>query len=98
MDGAHMLCMADAPEAREDALALWAWLRTQWAIGLTEAWAKAGKAEVSATSCAPESFPIYAMGYGKQARCAEFVALYTIARNDGSAFDDVAPLQCTIVT
>jgi len=50
LDGAHMLCMADAPEAREEAVALWAWLRIQWALGLIEAWAASGKAEVS-TAC-----------------------------------------------
>ena len=44
-----MLCMAAAPAAREDVLALWAWLRAQWALGLVEAWAMASHAEASAT-------------------------------------------------
>ena len=50
MEGAHMLCMADAPEAREEAVALWAWLRIEWALGLMQAWATTSTAEVSAAS------------------------------------------------
>jgi hypothetical protein len=46
MEGAHMLCMADAPEAKEEAVALWAWLRMQWALGLSETWAKTSRNEV----------------------------------------------------
>ena len=53
MEAAHMLCMAAAPAAREEVLALWAWLRTQWALGLLEAWAMAGNAEASATGHTP---------------------------------------------
>ena len=50
MEAAHMLCMTAAPAAREEALALWAWLRAQWGLGLVEAWAMTGNAEVSANS------------------------------------------------
>ena len=53
MEAAHMLCMAAAPAAREEVLALWAWLRTHWALGLLEAWAMASSAEASATGHAP---------------------------------------------
>ena len=53
MEAAHMLCMAAAPAAREEVLALWAWLRTQWALGLLEAWAMASNAEASATGHTP---------------------------------------------
>ena len=45
MQGAHMLCLTDAPEAREEAVALWAWLRIQWACGLIEAWATTPRTE-----------------------------------------------------
>ena len=58
MEAAHMLCMAAAPAAREEALALWAWLRTQWALGLLEAWAMASKAEARATGHTPFLKPI----------------------------------------
>ncbi len=51
MEGAHMLCMADAPEAREEAVALWSWLRVQWGLGLIEAWAVLSRTEVSAAVC-----------------------------------------------
>ena len=51
MEGAHMLCMADAPEAREEAVALWSWMRTQWALGLIEAWGTLSRSEVSAALC-----------------------------------------------
>lgn len=44
-----MLCMADAPEAREKAVALWAWLRIEWALGLIKAWATTSTTEVSAS-------------------------------------------------
>ena len=58
MEGAHMLCMADAPEAKEEAVALWAWLRMQWALGLTETWAKTSRNEVRGTlSCCIASCP-----------------------------------------
>ncbi len=58
MEGAHMLCMADAPEAKEEAVALWAWLRMQWALGLTEAWAMTSRKEVQGTlSCCIASCP-----------------------------------------
>ena len=53
MEAAHMLCMAAAPAAREEVLALWAWLRTQWALGLLKAWAMASNAEASATGHIP---------------------------------------------
>lgn len=43
---AHMLCMTEAPAAREDVLALWAWLRTHLAIGLLERWAAESGAQV----------------------------------------------------
>ena len=43
-----MLGMADAPEAREEAVALWAWLRIEWALGLIEAWTITDRTEVSA--------------------------------------------------
>lgn len=39
VDEAHMLCMVEAPAAREDVLALWAWLRLHLAVGLLESWA-----------------------------------------------------------
>lgn len=48
VEGAKLLCTIDAPEAREEAVALWAWLRIQWALGLVEAWATIDRMEVSA--------------------------------------------------
>ena len=53
MEAAHMLCMAAAPAAQEEVLALWAWLRTQWALGLLKAWAMASNAEAGATGRTP---------------------------------------------
>ena len=47
-ESAKMLCTIDAPEAREEAVALWAWLRIQWALGLIEAWATTDRMKVSA--------------------------------------------------
>lgn len=43
---AHMLCMTEAPAAREDVLALWAWLRMHLALGLLEGWAADSGAQV----------------------------------------------------
>ena len=43
---AHMLCMTEAPAAREDVLALWAWLRSHLALGLMERWAADKGAQV----------------------------------------------------
>ena len=41
-----MLCMTEAPAAREEVLALWAWLRAHLALGLLEKWAAADEAQV----------------------------------------------------
>lgn len=43
---AHMLCMTEAPAAREDVLAMWAWLRMHLAVGLLERWAAESRAQV----------------------------------------------------
>ena len=43
---AHMLCMTEAFAAREDVLALWAWLRSHLALGLMERWAADKGAQV----------------------------------------------------
>lgn len=42
----HMLCMTEAPVAREDVLALWAWVRAHLALGLLERWAGTDKTQV----------------------------------------------------
>ncbi|BDA40960.1 hypothetical protein COCOBI_01-6140 [Coccomyxa sp. Obi] len=44
---AHMLCMTEAPAAREDVSALWAWLRTHLAVGLLERWAAENGAQAA---------------------------------------------------